>query len=118
MLRRILIAEDETETRELLVSIATKRGYDVVAVADGVELLTVAGSEKFDVIITDLLMKDLSGASASEILKMQGNTTPVVALTALNSQDIGMLQDNFAKIYHKPCNVSELFEYVDSLIGA
>ena len=115
MPKRILIAEDDKDTRELLTSIAKMHGYEVVSVTDGIELLTIAASEKFDVVITDLMMKDLNGASATEIMKMQGNTTPVIALTALESQDIGLIQDSFVKIYHKPCDVKALFDYVDLL---
>ena len=117
MPKRILIAEDELETREILTSIATMHGYDVITVTDGVDLLTIAADEKFDVIITDLMMPNLNGASAAEIMKMQGNTTPVIALTALCHDDMRAVQHKFTKIYHKPCDVKELFEYVDSLIG-
>ncbi|MBW4056670.1 MAG: response regulator [Proteobacteria bacterium] len=117
MSKRILIAEDELVTKELLTSIATNHGYDVRSVTDGVDLLTIAANEKFDVIITDLMMPDLNGASAAEIMKMQGNTTPVIALTALSNSDLAAVQDKFTKIFTKPCDVRELFDYVDSLIG-
>ena len=117
MPKRILIAEDELETRELLTSIATIHGYDVKAVSDGVDLLAIAAVEKFDVIITDLMMPNLNGASAVEIMKMQGNTTPVIALTALCHDDMRAVQDKFTRVYYKPCDVKELFEYVDSLMG-
>lgn len=117
MSTRILIAEDDMVTRELLTKIATIHGYDVRTVADGVDLLTIAANEKFDVIITDLMMPDLNGASAAEIMKMQGDTTPVIAITALNNIDLVAVQDKFTKIYTKPCDVRELFEYVDSLIS-
>jgi CheY-like chemotaxis protein len=117
MAKRILIAEDERETRELLTSIATLHGYEVKSVTDGVDLLTVAAAEKFDLIITDLMMPNLNGASAAEIMKMQGNSTPVIALTALSCHDVKAVQDKFTRIYSKPCNVTELFEYVDSLMG-
>jgi len=117
MSKRILIAEDEQEARELLASIATMKGYDVYTATDGVDLLKIADNERFDVIITDLMMANLNGASAAEIMKMQGNTTPVIALTALTPQDICLVQDKFARIYRKPCDVKELFEYVESLIG-
>ena len=63
------------------------------------------------------MMADLDGASAAKIMKMQGNTTPVIAITAVSAHDIHSVQDSFTKIYHKPVNVSELFEYVESLIG-
>jgi len=112
---RILIAEDEAETRALLTKLATAHGYDVRAVTDGIDLLKIVAEEKFDVIITDLMMANLNGASAAEIMKMQGNATPVIALTGLSHQELSLVQDKFTRIYYKPCNVKELFEYVDSL---
>jgi len=116
MPKRILIAEDELEAKELLTSIANKFGYQVISVADGVDLLTAAEKERFDVIITDLKMPNLNGASAAKIMKMQGNTTPVIALTALNSNDIDLFSDVFTKIFYKPYDVKELFKYIGSLI--
>jgi DNA-binding response OmpR family regulator len=116
MIKRILIAEDQMSTREALTKLATLRGYDVVAVADGVGLLSTATKEKFDLIITDLVMPDLNGASAIEIMKLQGNTTPVIALTGLSPHDIRLVKTEFTKIYHKPVNIDEMFEYVELLL--
>ncbi len=117
MTKRILIAEDHLETREALIRFATFQGYEVVAVTNGVDLITIAADERFDVVITDLTMPDLNGASATEIMKLQGSRTPVIAITGHNPQDIGLVQDKFIKIFHKPINISELFEYVASLLG-
>lgn len=117
MQKRILIVEDELDIKALLTLIATRHGYEAVAVADGVELLTIAAKEKFDLIITDLKMPNLDGASAAEIMKLQGSTTPIIALTAFNRQDLELVYDKFARVFYKPCDVTELFEYVHSLIG-
>ena len=117
MSKRILIAEDDPGSRELITKFASRQGYDVVVVTDGVDLLNTSANEKFDVIITDLRMANLNGASATEIMKMQGNTTPVIALTALSPHETRLVQDKFTKIYYKPCNFKELFEYVESLAG-
>jgi CheY-like chemotaxis protein len=116
MPKRMLIAEDEQAMLKLLTSLATSQGYDVTAVTNGVDLLSVAAKEHFDVVITDLMMADLDGASATEIMKMQGNTTPVIAITALVPENLQLVQDKFSKIFQKPVNFSELFEYVDSMI--
>jgi len=113
---RILIAEDHKITREALIKLATKRGYDVEAVTNGVDLLNIATGKKFDVVITDLNMPDLDGASATEIMKLQGTATPVIALTGLSQADLGLVQDTFTRIFHKPINVVELFEYIESLL--
>jgi CheY-like chemotaxis protein len=115
--KRILIAEDQMVSREALIKLATMRGYDVEAVTNGVDLLTIAADKKFDVVITDLIMPGLNGAAATEIMKLQGNTTPVIALTGLDQEDLGLVQDKFTKIFHKPINVVELFDYIESLPG-
>jgi DNA-binding response OmpR family regulator len=117
MAKRILIAEDDPAHREIITTFAKMQGYDVVVVTDGVDLLTTSDNERFDLIITDLMMANLNGASATEIMKMQGNTVPIIALTALSPIDIQLVKYNFVKIYHKPCDYKELFEYVESLIG-
>jgi DNA-binding response OmpR family regulator len=117
MARRILIAEDDPGSRELITIHAENHGYEVVAVTDGVDLLTASVNERFDLIITDLMMMHLNGASATEIMKMQGNTVPVIAITALAAGNINLVKDKFIKIYHKPCDYNELFSYVELLIG-
>jgi DNA-binding response OmpR family regulator len=117
MHRRILIAEDVPDINQLLMQIATRYGYDAVSVPDGVELLTVTAKEKFDVIITDVKMPNLDGASASQIMKLIGDTTPIIALTALSPQEMELAMDRFAKVFYKPYDVRELFAYIKTLIG-
>ena len=117
MAKRILIAEDDLGSRELITIHAKSHGYEVVAVTDGVDLLTTSANERFDLIITDLKMKNLDGASATEVMKMQGSIVPVIALTALSLRDIHLVKDKFTKIFYKPCNYKDLFEYIESLIG-
>jgi len=115
MLKRILIADDQMATREAMAKHATNRGYDVVTVTNGDELLDIASQVRFDLVITDIIMPGLNGAVATESMKLQGCTTPIIALTGLSPQDVSLVQTEFNKIYHKPINVDELFEYVDSL---
>jgi DNA-binding response OmpR family regulator len=116
MPKRILIAEDQREIRDALIVLAKKRGYDVESVTNGVDLLTVASDKKFDAVITDLNMPGLNGASATEIMKLQGDTTPVIALTGLSRKKVSLVQDTFTRIFHKPTNLGELFDYVESLL--
>jgi len=117
MSKRILIAEDQMVTREALINLFTKRGYDVEAVTNCVFLFTTATENKFDLVITDLVMPSLNGVSATDLMKLQGTATPVIALTGLSKQDISFAEDKFTKIFHKPINLAELFNYVESLLG-
>jgi len=117
MSKRILIAEDDQGSRELVTIRAINKGYEVVAVTNGFDLLAASAKEQFDLVITDLRMPDLDGTSATEIMKLQRDTTPVIALTALSPNEVLLVQSTFIKIFHKPCNYNELFDYVESLIG-
>jgi CheY-like chemotaxis protein len=115
MQKRILIAEDDFNSREALTKLAVKEGFEVIAVADGVELLSMANIGKFDVVITDLLMPDLNGASATEILKFQGDNTPIIAITGLSNHDIRHIKENFVRVFHKPIDTTSLFNYIRTL---
>lgn len=112
MPKKILIADDDPAILELLSIYAEMHGYEVETVQDGIELLQVATSGQFDVIITDLMMTEMDGATATEIIKKKGITTPVIALTGMPQECIEQLQGNFACIFKKPCDFMELFSHV------
>lgn len=115
MRKRILIAEDEETTNELLSCIAERLGYDVVSVGNGVELLSTLARERFDAVITDNVMPLVSGVSAAELLKARGDSTPVVALTAMSQDELGADAEIFTRVFYKPCDVRVLFRYVQTL---
>jgi CheY-like chemotaxis protein len=48
MVKRILIADDDFLSREALVKLAMRQGYEVVAVANGADLLSVSSGHQFD----------------------------------------------------------------------
>jgi len=116
MPKRILIAEDDFDSREALTKFAELAGYQVTAVADGAELLAIADIGKFDLVITDLLMPDLNGVSANEIMKLKGDQTPIIAITGMTKQDTVHIKDNFVKIFYKPIDARELFGYIGVLL--
>jgi CheY-like chemotaxis protein len=117
MTKRILLAEDDYGSREALTKLAAMEGFEIVAVADGFELLAIANIGKFDVIITDLLMPELNGVSATEILKFEGNDTPIIAITGLSDQDTQDIKDKFVGIFHKPIDTNSLFKFIRTLRG-
>ena len=116
MRKKILIAEDDKTTRELLKRHAELRGYGVVSVADGLEYVVAVSKETFDVVITDLMMPELNGASATDIMKLNGDTTPTIAITALSDTDVSHIKGKFTRVYHKPIDANELFDYIESLL--
>ncbi len=57
----VLVAEDDDATREALAECLRSDGFDVFAVAGGREALEVVESIPADVILLDLLMRDMDG---------------------------------------------------------
>jgi signal transduction histidine kinase len=80
---RILLADDNTDMREYLKRLlATK--YDVEAVADGESALAAMGREKFDLVLSDVMMPKLDGFGLLKALRVdeKTRTIPVILLSA------------------------------------
>ena len=58
---KVLVAEDERNTREALVSILEHLGHEVIAVADGNAAVLELERQPFDALVTDLRMPGLDG---------------------------------------------------------
>lgn len=58
---RVLVAEDNPAVREFIVRSLASAGYQAIPVADGQQALDILGREKFDVLITDIVMPNVDG---------------------------------------------------------
>jgi CheY-like chemotaxis protein len=82
--KRILIADDTENGRELVKTVLESTGYEVHEAKDGLEALASARELQPDLIILDLHMPGLDGFGVIERLRQEQAfaTTPIVALTA------------------------------------
>jgi len=79
---RILVVDDETIARENLEHILKKEGYDVVPVDSGVNALKRLAGGEFDVVVTDLKMKQVDGMEVLAQTKERYPDTEVIMVTA------------------------------------
>ncbi len=79
---RILIADDEAELRGLLQRYLTEQGLSVRAVPDAAQAAQLLARERFDVLVLDLMMPGEDGLSLCRRLRAQGETIPILMLTA------------------------------------
>ncbi len=80
---RLLVVEDNPTNQMVAVGMLGKLGYSDISVAsNGVEALDKLAQEQFDLIFMDCQMPVLDGYEATERLRAQGFTTPVIAMTA------------------------------------
>ena len=79
---KLLFAEDEIAMAEAVVDILTYHHYTVDAVHNGEDALHYARSQRYDGIIMDIMMPKMDGLQVLAQLRKEGNTAPVLLLTA------------------------------------
>lgn len=84
---KILITEDDTSLRKVLVSILQKNNYSVEAVDNGGDALSYLTSGLYDAAILDIMMPVMDGVTVLVRARQEHNTTPVLLLTAKSEID-------------------------------
>ncbi len=85
MPKKILIADDEEDFLEILTYNLKKEGFEVVAAQDGKEALESL-TQNPDLIILDVMMPELDGYEVCKAIRSRGNMTPIIFLTAKDSE--------------------------------
>jgi len=82
---KILIAEDDKDSRELLSWLLQKLGYQVVATENGAEAWEAYRRGRFRLVISDLLMPDIDGLELVRRIRAQKQAkyTYIILVTAL-----------------------------------
>ena len=79
---RLLLAEDEIELSNALMEILKHNNYSVDAVYNGADALAYLETENYDGAILDIMMPKMDGITVLKKIRQQGNTVPVLILTA------------------------------------
>ena len=115
---KILIAEDDSDLRELFKKVLIQSGYAVLGVSNGREALDALDKEYYDLIISDIMMPVMDGYELVRSLREAGNNIPVLTITAKDAFDdmrIGFFSgmDDYMV---KPVNVNEMVLRVGALL--
>lgn len=111
---RVLIVEDDADTRDLLIMILEDEGYQVQAVDDGRKVSGVVQVDRPDVITLDIGLPGKSGKAVLEELERDPATAdiPVVVISGhtrkLNEPD----RDHTAHVIAKPFYVTQVLEEI------
>lgn len=87
--RTVLVAEDSITSRMLLKNILETAGYEVRVAVDGVDAWTLAKTERFDIIVSDVEMPRMSGFELAARVRADRELSevPVVLVTALETRE-------------------------------
>jgi two-component system OmpR family response regulator len=84
---RLLVVDDEPNILELLSATLRFSGFEVASAADGHEALATAHSFQPDLLVLDVMMPGIDGFDVARRLRAGGVRTPVLFLTARDSDD-------------------------------
>ena len=79
---RILVVEDEKHLNRIISEAVEDEGYSVDSCYNGLEALEYLECADYDVIILDIMMPKMNGLELVRRLRSEGNSTPVLFLTA------------------------------------
>ncbi len=84
---RILIIDDEKETRDLFVSFLEGNDYEIQEAANGQEALNLVNSGTFDLYVTDVFMPEINGIEFLKILKTLDPDAVVIIVTGYDNME-------------------------------
>ena len=118
MTKKILIADDDDEIRELLEFDLTQSGYYVKSATNGLEAYNNFILEHYDLVILDVMMPKMNGFDACFNIKQKNPNIPIILLTAKGTiEDKTKGFDAMADDYLvKPFEIQEVLLRVRALL--
>ncbi|MBX9766549.1 MAG: MASE1 domain-containing protein [Bdellovibrionales bacterium] len=116
---KILLVDDSDDNQILMKQVLLKAGAGRVDVAvNGVEAVQRATAESYDIILMDIQMPEMDGMTATRILRDQGYTNPIVALTAhaMIEERRKCLAGGFDEHLCKPVEVKAMIQLVSQIV--
>jgi CheY-like chemotaxis protein len=112
----VLVADDDDDLRALIAEALRTDGHDVIEARDGADLLgrlddaVVGGKRVPTVIVTDVLMPNLSGLGVLSILRRARWDIPVILMTALADDSVLTVARRLGAVtlFRKPVDVDGL----------
>ncbi|MEM6888566.1 MAG: response regulator transcription factor [Pseudomonadota bacterium] len=118
MSRKLLIVEDDKETRTFITKGFAEQGYVIETAETGRDGLYQATGGGFDAVILDRMLPGMDGLSLLKSLRAAGVMTPVLMLTAMSTVDerVRGLKSGADDYLVKPFSFHELHARIEALL--
>ena len=115
----LLVVEDDPEMRDLLRKVLEKEGYRVSVSGDGHQALFALNRERFDLVVTDLLMPGDGGLELLNTIRHIYPSLPVIIVTAFGDWNSysRALELGAAAFISKPLRMAELIVAVHAALA-
>jgi len=116
---RILLAEDDESMRVYLARALERSGYEVVAVSTGTEAVPYIDSDRFDLLLTDIVMPEMDGIELAQLAARIAPDMRIMFITGFAAVTLkaGKAVPQ-AKLLSKPFHLRELVLEVERMFGS
>lgn len=79
---KILVADDDKNTRRLFTALLQTQGYSVVTAENGEEALAMMDKEHIDLVVLDIMMPKMDGYELTQALRESNSSLPILMVSA------------------------------------
>jgi CheY-like chemotaxis protein len=122
--KKLVVVEDDPETRDVEMFLLASEGYEVVGVADGERAAETIRDARADLVVLDLMLPKKDGLEVLAELTREPSTAhvPVMVVSAyvtrLGARDPLRHYRQVKRIFDKPFDITELLDAVEHELGA
>jgi nitrogen regulation protein NR(I) len=118
-MEKILVIEDDETVRDVLRSFLREKGYEVTIANNGEAGRDIVRAEKFDIVLTDLVMPGITGMDILKEVATARINTPVIVMTAFGTVQTAVeaMRHGAFDYITKPFNLDELMIVLDKALS-
>lgn len=117
---RVLIVDDNSDSREMLRGLLELKNYEVQVAENGEEALRLQRTAPAHVVLTDLFMPDKDGMETIRELSTEFPQTRIIAMSGVANYNVDYLslalEFGAAKVLRKPFNAELLFSALREIL--
>lgn len=122
MKTRILVIDDDKSFSIMLVALLSQAGYQAISAEDGNYGLQLYEAQRFDLIITDIIMPEREGIETIREVRKRNKLVPIIAISGggiIGSMHYLQLAKEFGAIYtfQKPFDTTSFLSAVAKCLG-
>jgi CheY-like chemotaxis protein len=119
--RRILVVDDDSAVRDSIAEVLRAEGANVVEAANGRDAVERLRKERFDLVLSDVVMPEMDGYELFQTARREAPETPVVLMTAFYYDQDHIIKRSRLEgldgvLFKKPVNPERLVKTLAELI--
>ncbi|OQX62739.1 MAG: Fis family transcriptional regulator [Desulfococcus sp. 4484_241] len=115
----ILVVDDELSMRELLDLMLSREGYSVVCAENGGDAISKLEKMRFDLVLCDVRLGDISGIDVLKAAKEGNSDTVVIMISAYAATEVAVeaMNEGAYDFVPKPLDIGELKQTIDKALS-